>query len=85
MSKFKAKDKSIIPEFVGGLMKAYARRGASKTLQKLKKDPINRQSLKSIEKLDKEIQQKIEKKIKTDPEFAKDYKDVQARTKNLNI
>ena len=64
MSKFKAKDKSIIPEFVGSLMKAYARRGASKTLQKLKKDPIIRQSLKSIEKLDKEIQQKIEKKKK---------------------
>tara|TARA_R100000152_G_C6554467_1_gene27721 strand:+ start:210 stop:467 length:258 start_codon:yes stop_codon:yes gene_type:complete len=85
MSKFKAKDKSIIPEFVGSLMKAYARRGASKTLKKLKKDPIIRQSLKSIEKLDREIQQNIEKKIKTDPEFAKDYKDVQARTKNLNI
>ena len=85
MSKFKAKDKSIIPEFVGSLMKAYARRGSSKTLKKLKKDPIIRQSLKSIEKLDREIQQNIEKKIKTDPEFAKDYKDVQARTKDLNI
>ena len=74
MSKFKAKDKSK-----GGIILT------AKTLQKLKKDPIIRQSLKSIEKLDKEIQQKIEKKIKTDPEFAKDYKDVQARTKNLNI
>ena len=38
MSNFKAKDKSIIPEFVSALMKAYARRGASKTLKKLKND-----------------------------------------------
>ena len=85
MSKFKAKNKSIIPEFVGALMKAYARRGASKTLDMLKKDPVIKQSLQSIEKLDKQIQQKIEKKIKTDPKFAKNYKDAEDRYKDFNI
>ena len=59
MSNFKAKDKSIIPEFVSALMKAYARRGASKTLDMLKKDPVIKQSLQSIEKLDKSLKSKI--------------------------
>ena len=51
----------------------------------LKKDPVIKQSLQSIEKLDKQIQQKIEKKIKTDPKFAKNYKDAEDRYKDLNI
>ena len=45
MANFKYKDKKIIPEFVGALMKAVARRGSSKTIKKLQKDPIIRKNI----------------------------------------
>ncbi len=44
MANFKVKNKKIIPEFVGSLMKAVARRGAGKTIKKLEKDPIIKKS-----------------------------------------
>ena len=44
MANFKVKNKKIIPEFVGSLMKAIARRGASKTLKSLERDPVIKKS-----------------------------------------
>ena len=72
MSNFKVKDKSIIPEFVSALMKAYARRGASKTLKKLQNDPVIKKSLQKIAQLDREIKKDVEARIKQDPQLKKD-------------
>lgn len=73
MSNFKTKDKSIIPEFVGALMKAYARRGSSKVLKQLEKDPVIKKSLDKIAKIDMETQKDIERRIKRDPAFKKEF------------
>ena len=55
MANFKVKDKKIIPEFVGSLMKAIARGGAKKTIKKLEKDPVIRKSVANIKKIDKDF------------------------------
>ena len=60
-------------EFVGSLMKAYARHGAKKTRQKIQNDPVIKKSLEKIAQLDKEVQQDIAKRIKADPKFKKEY------------
>jgi hypothetical protein len=85
MSNFKAKDKSIIPEFVSALMKAYARRGASKTLKKLKNDPVIKKSLEKIAQIDRETQKSIEKRMKTDKKFKKDYEKSFDDLKDFNL
>ena len=73
MANFKIKDKKIIPEFVGSLMKAIARGGAKKTIRQLEKDPTIKQSIDKIKKLDREMQDYIEKRSKTDDKFKKDF------------
>lgn len=73
MSNFKVKDKKIIPEFVGSLMKAIARGGASKVIKKLEQDPTIKQSISKIQKIDRDLQDYIEKKSKQDPEWKKTY------------
>ncbi len=66
-------------EFVGSLMKAYARHGAKKTRQKIQNDPVIKKSLEKIAQLDKEVQQDIAKRIKVDPKFKKEYEKNVAR------
>jgi len=73
MSKLTEENKNILAEFIGSLMKAYARQGAKKTRLKIQNDPVIKKSLQKIAQLDKEIKQDIAKKIKTDPEFKKGY------------
>jgi len=73
MSNFKLKNKKIIPEFVGSLMKAIARGGAKKTIRQLEKDPTIKKSIEKIKKIDKELQDYVEKKAKTDPDWKKTY------------
>jgi len=73
MSTLTEENKNIIAEFVGSLMKAYARHGAKKTRQKIQNDPVIKKSLERIAQLDKQTQQDIAKKIKTDPDFKKGW------------
>mgnify|MGYP001177351657 CR=1 FL=1 len=73
MSKLRTENVNIIAEFLGSLMKAYAKKGAKKTLKKIQNDPVIKKSLNKIAQLDKEIQQDIERKLKSDPEFKKAY------------
>ncbi len=73
MSKLTTESKNILAEFIGSLMKAYAKHGAKKTRQKIQNDPVIKKSLDRIAQLDKEIQQDIDKKLKSDPEFRKAY------------
>jgi len=72
MSKLTTESKNILAEFIGSLMKAYARHGAKKTRQKIQNDPVIRKSLEKIEQLDKEIKQDVAKRIKTNPQLKKD-------------
>ena len=74
MSNFKVKDKKIIPEFVGSLMKAIARRSASKAVRDLEKNPVIKKHIDKIKKIDKEMKADIQKRLKTDKEFKKDWK-----------
>ena len=67
MSKLTTESKNILAEFIGSLMKAYARHGAKKTRQKIQNDPVIKKSLDRIAQLDKEVQQDIAKRIKTNP------------------
>tara|TARA_B100001094_G_scaffold165961_1_gene160636 strand:+ start:367 stop:612 length:246 start_codon:yes stop_codon:yes gene_type:complete len=79
MSKLTTESKNILAEFVGSLMKAYARHGAKKTRQRIQNDPVIKKSLDKIAQLDKEVQQDIAKRIKVDPKFKKEYEKNVAR------
>lgn len=74
MSNFKVKDKKIIPEFVGSLMKAISKRSASKAVRDLEKNPVIKKHIDKIKKIDKEMKADIQNKLKTDKEFKKDWK-----------
>jgi len=73
MSKLTTESKNILAEFIGSLMKAYARHGAKKTLKRIQNDPVIKKSLEKIAQLDKQTKQDIAKRIKTDPKFKKGY------------
>ena len=83
MANFKVKDKKIIPEFVGSLMKAVARRGAGKTIKKLEKDPVIRKNLEKIRKIDNDLQDYIKKQSEESPEFKKNYSQIRNFMKSL--
>ena len=72
MSNFKVKDKKIIPEFIGTLMSAIARKKANKAVQNLKKNPVIKKHINNIEKIDREMKADIEARSKKDPKFKND-------------
>ena len=73
MSKLRTEKVNIIAEFVGALMKAHTKRGAKKTLKKIQNDPVIKKSLDKIAKIDMETQKDIERRIKRDPAFKKEF------------
>ena len=75
MSNFKVKDKKIIPEFIGSLMNAIARSSAKSAVKNLEKNPDIKKHISKIKQIDREMKADIEKRIKTDPKFKKDYND----------
>ena len=85
MSKLTTESKSILAEFIGSLMKAYAKHGAKKTRQKIQNDPVIKKSLEKIAQLDKQTKQDIAKRIKADPKFKKDYESSMKQLKGFNI
>ena len=72
MSKLTTESKNILAEFIGSLMKAYAKHGAKKTRQKIQNAPVIKKSLDKIAQLDRETQQDIAKRIKKNPQLKKD-------------
>jgi|TARA_R100000030_G_scaffold98416_1_gene88330 ribosomal protein S20 len=74
MSNFKAKDKKIIPEFIGSLMNAIARSRAKTAVKNLEKNPVIKKHISKIKQIDREMKADIESRLKTDPQFKKDYK-----------
>ena len=85
MSKLTTESKNILAEFIGSLMKAYARQCAKKTLKKIQNDPVIKKSLEKIAQLDKQTKQDIAKRIKADPKFKKDYESSMKQLKGFNI
>jgi len=83
MANFKITDKKIIPEFVGSVMKAIARRGASKTIKKLEQDPVIKKSIDNIKKIDRDLQDYITKKSKEDKEWKNRFDNTVDALKNL--
>lgn len=75
MSNFKVKDKKIIPEFIGSLMNAIAKRSANKAVKNLEKNPVIKKHINKIKQIDKEMKADIESRLKSDPKFKKDYND----------
>jgi len=73
MSNFKVKDKKIIPEFVGSLMKAIARGSAKKSVRDLEKNPVIKKHIDKIKQLDKEMKADIESRSKQDPKFKQEF------------
>ena len=73
MSNFKVKDKKIIPEFVGSLMKAIAKKSANKAVRDLEKNPVIKKHIDKIKKIDKEMKADIENRIKKDPKLKKQW------------
>ena len=84
MSNFKVKDKKIIPEFVGSLMKAIAKRSASKAVRDLEKNPVIKKHINNIRKIDKEMKADIEARSNKDPEFKKDFDVAMQAIRNLS-
>jgi len=84
MSNFKVKDKKIIPEFIGSLMSAIARKKANKAVKNLKKNPVIKKHISNIEKIDREMKADIEARSKQDPEFKKDFDATMQAIRNLS-
>ena len=84
MSNFKVKDKKIIPEFIGSLMSAIARKKANKAVQNLKKNPVIRKHINNIDKINREMKADIEARSKKDPEFKKDFDTTMQAIRNLS-
>jgi hypothetical protein len=79
MSKITIKDRKLIPEFVGSLMKALATKRAKKSvIKKLSKDPVIKQSIQKIAQIDKQTQKYLNKKMK-DPNWKSDMDDLFGR------
>ena len=73
MSNFKVKDKKIIPEFIGSLMSAIARKKANKAVQNLKKNPVIKKHIDNIDKINRDMKADIEARSKQDPKFKQEF------------
>ena len=84
MSNFKVKDKKIIPEFVGSLMKAIAKRSANKAVRDLEKNPVIKKHIDKIKKIDNEMKADIEGRSNKDPKFKKAFDATMQAIRNLS-
>ena len=76
MSKIVIKEKKVIREFIGSLFKAIGQRKAKKdVIKKISKDPVIKQSLIQINKIDQKLEKYLDKKMK-DPNFVQDMEDI---------
>ena len=76
MSKITIKEKKVIREFIGSLFKAIGTRRAKKdVIKKISKDPVIKQSLIQINKIDQKLEKYLDKKMK-DPNFVQDMEDL---------
>ena len=72
--KYIRENKTLVKEFIGTLVKAILSKQTDSIVQKIANDPETKGDVKQIRKLTKDIENKLNKMQKTNPDFAKKFK-----------
>ena len=72
--KYIKENKKLVKEFIGTLVKAILSKQTDSIVQKIANDPETKGDVKQIRKLTKDIEKKLNKMQKTNPDFAKKFK-----------
>ena len=72
--KYIRENKTLVKEFIGTLVKAILSKQTDSIVQKIANDPETKGDVKQIRKLTKDIEKKLDKMQKTNPDFAKKFK-----------
>jgi len=72
--KYIKENKKLVKEFIGTLVKAILSKQADSIVKKIANDPETKGDVKQIRKLTKDIEKKLNKMQKTNPDFAKKFK-----------
>jgi|TARA_R110001583_G_scaffold30422_1_gene105170 ABC-type nitrate/sulfonate/bicarbonate transport system substrate-binding protein len=72
--KYIRENKTLVKEFIGTLVKAILSKQTDSIVQKIANDPETKGDVKQIRKLTKDIEKKLNKMQKTNPDFAKKFK-----------
>ena len=71
IGRYTYKNESVLKEFIGSLFRALGSRRGNQVTRKLSKDPQMKKLLKSLDAKRKEVDARIAKKRKEDPEYDK--------------
>jgi proteasome assembly chaperone (PAC2) family protein len=69
IGKYTYENKSVLKEFLGSIIKAIAMKRSSKVMDKLNKDPEMKILLKRMDDRAKEVDKRVAKNRKTNPEL----------------
>ena len=69
IGKYTYENKSVLKEFLGSILKSLAQKKTSKIIDKLKKDPEMKKLIKQIDDYGKEVDKRVAKNRKTNPEL----------------
>ena len=69
--KYIKENKKLVKEFIGTLVKAILSKQADSIVKKIANDPATKGDVKQIRKLTKDIENKLDKMQKTNPDFVK--------------
>jgi|TARA_E500000318_G_scaffold80440_1_gene75634 ABC-type nitrate/sulfonate/bicarbonate transport system substrate-binding protein len=72
--KYIKENKKLVKEFIGTLVKAILSKQADSIVKKIANDPATKGDVKQIRKLTKDIENKLDKMQKTNPDFAKKFR-----------
>ena len=72
--KYIKENKKLVKEFIGTLVKAILSKQADSIVKKIANDPATKGDVKKIRKLTKDIENKLDKMQKTNPDFAKKFR-----------
>ena len=72
--KYIKENKKLVKEFIGTLVKAILSKQADSIVKKIANDPATKSDVKQIRKLTKDIENKLDKMQKTNPDFAKKFR-----------
>ena len=69
IGKYTYENKSVLKEFFGSIIRSLAKRKTSKAIDKLKKDPEMKKLIKQIDDYGKEVDKRVAKQRKKNPEL----------------
>ena len=69
IGKYTYENKSVLKEFLGSIIRSLAKRKTSKAIDKLKKDPEMKKLIKQIDDYGKEVDKRVAKQRKENPEL----------------